>query len=92
MGVNLETGRLFMTDFEVYGSMDRTILFINLANCPSIGGIFMPILALTTGEYLVEEKEKQVLTNMTDMSSYANAAREITGCREEVSGDRGYPG
>jgi len=92
MGVNMETARFFKTDFEVYGSMDRTVLFMNLANDPTIERIITPRLALTTAEYLAYEEEMHVLTILTDMSSYANALREISAAREEVPGRRGYPG
>jgi V-type H+-transporting ATPase subunit B len=92
MGVNMETARFFKTDFEVYGSMDRVVLFMNLANDPTIERIITPRLALTTAEYLAYEEEMHVLTILTDMSSYADALREISAAREEVPGRRGYPG
>lgn len=92
MGVNMETARFFKTDFEVYGSMDRVVLFMNLANDPTIERIITPRLALTTAEYLAYEEEMHTLVILTDMSSYANALREISAAREEVPGRRGYPG
>merc|ERR1739838_747507 len=92
MGVNLETARFFKTDFEVYGSMDRVVLFMNLANDATIERIITPRLALTTAEYLAYQQEMHVLTILTDMSAYANALREISAAREEVPGRRGYPG
>lgn len=92
MGVTKETALFFKTDFEVYGSMDRVVLFMNLANDATIERIITPRLALTTAEYLAYEKEMHVLTILTDMSAYANALREISAAREEVPGRRGYPG
>lgn len=92
MGVNRETARFFKTDFEVYGSMDRVVLFMNLANDPTIERIITPRLALTTAEYLAYEEELHVLVILTDMSSYADALREISAAREEVPGRRGFPG
>ena len=92
MGINMETARFFKTDFEVYGSMDRVVLFMNLANDPTIERIITPRLALTTAEYLAYEEEMHVLVILTDMSSYADALREISAAREEVPGRRGYPG
>lgn len=92
MGVNMETAWFFKTDFEVYGSMDQTVLFMNLANDPTIERIITPRLALTTAEYLAYEKDHHVLVILTDMSSYADALREISAAREEVPGRRGYPG
>jgi len=92
MGISKETARFFKKDFEVYGSMDRVVLFLNQADDPTIERIITPRLALTTAEYLAYEEEMHVLTIMTDMSSYANALREISAAREEVPGRRCYPG
>ena len=92
MGVNMETAHFFRADFEENGSMDRTVLFLNLANDPTIERIITPRLALTTAEYLAYELGKHVLVILTDMSSYADALREVSAAREEVPGRRGYPG
>ncbi|KAK7208526.1 P-loop containing nucleoside triphosphate hydrolase protein [Myxozyma melibiosi] len=92
MGVNLETSRFFKQDFEESGSLDRVTLFLNLANDPTIERIITPRLALTTAEYLAYQTERHVLVLLTDMSSYADALREVSAAREEVPGRRGYPG
>ncbi|WEL39674.1 v-type ATP synthase beta chain [Encephalitozoon hellem] len=92
MGVNVETANFFKNSFEASGSIGRTALFLNLANDPTIERIITPRLALTAAEYLAYEKEKHVLVIMTDMSSYADALREVSAAREEVPGRRGYPG
>ncbi|TBU06810.1 subunit B of V-type proton ATPase [Hamiltosporidium magnivora] len=92
MGVNLETAKFFETSFKETGSFERTVLFLNLANDPTIERIITPRLALTTAEYLAYETEKHVLVIMTDMSSYADALREVGAAREEIPGRRGYPG
>ena len=92
MGVNKETARFFKNDFEVYGSMDRVVLFMNLADDATIERIITPRLALTTAEFLAYKEEMHVLTILTDMSAYANALRQISAAREEVPGRRGYPG
>ena len=72
--------------------MQRTALFLNLANDPTIERIITPRLALTTAEYLAYERDLHVLVILTDMSSYADALREVSAAREEVPGRRGYPG
>jgi len=72
--------------------MDKTVLFLNLANDPTIERIITPRIALTTAEYLAYECGKHVLVILTDMSSYADALREVSAAREEVPGRRGYPG
>ena len=103
MGVNMETARFFKQDFEENGSMERysffffpltfsVTLFLNLANDPTIERIITPRLALTTAEYLAYQCEKHVLVILTDMSSYAEALREVSAAREEVPGRRGFPG
>ncbi|CAG2110286.1 unnamed protein product [Medioppia subpectinata] len=92
MGVNMETAKFFRSQFEENGSLERTAFFLNLASDPTIERIITPRLALTASEYLAYETEKHVLTIMTDMSSYADALREISAAREEVPGRRGYPG
>lgn len=92
MGVNMETARFFKSDFEENGSMDNVCLFLNLANDPTIERIITPRLALTAAEYLAYQCEKHVLVILTDMSSYAEALREVSAAREEVPGRRGFPG
>jgi hypothetical protein len=77
MGVNMETARFFKEDFESNGSLDRVTLFLNLANDPTIERIITPRLALTTAEYYAYQLEKHVLVILTDMSSYADALREV---------------
>ena len=92
MGVNMETARFFTKDFEESGAMAKTVLFMNLADDPTIERIITPRLTLTTAEYLAYERELHVLVILTDMSSYADALREVSAAREEVPGRRSYPG
>lgn len=47
------------------------------ANDPTIERIITPRIALTTAEYLAYECGKHVLVILTDMSSYADALREV---------------
>merc|ERR1712093_340505 len=88
----METARFFKTDFEENGSMENVVLFMNLANDPTIERIVTPRLALTTAEHYAYQLEKHVLVILTDMSSYADALLEVSAAREEVPGRRGYPG
>jgi len=92
MGVNMETARFFKQDFEENGSMENVCLFLNLANDPTIERIITPRLALTAAEFFAYQCEKHVLVILTDMSSYAEALREVSAAREEVPGRRGFPG
>ena len=72
--------------------MHRVTLFLNLANDPTIERIMTTRLALTTAEYLAYQCGKHLLVILTDMSSYAEALREVSAAREEVPGHRGFPG
>jgi len=92
MGVNQETARFFKQDFEENGSMENVCLYMNLANDPTIERIITPRIALTTAEFLAYQCNKHVLVILTDMTSYADALREVSAAREEVPGRRGYPG
>jgi len=92
MGVNKEVARFFKSDFEKNGSMERVVLFMNLANDPTIERIITPRLCLTTAEYLAYEKDMHTLVIMTDMSAYADSLKEVSAAREEVPGRRGFPG
>lgn len=92
MGVNKETARFFINDFEKNGSMERVVLFMNIASDPTVERIITPRLALTAAEYLAYEREMHVLVILTDMSAYADALKEISAAREEVPGRRSYPG
>lgn len=92
MGVNAETARFFRKEFEENGVLDRTVLYLNLAKDPTIERIITPRFALTAAEYLAYTTGRHILVIMTDMSSYADALREVSAAREEVPGRRGYPG
>lgn len=92
MGITFEESQFFMKDFRESGAIDRAVLFINLANDPTIERISTPRMALTAAEYLAFEKNMHVLVIMTDMTNYADALREVSAARKEVPGRRGYPG
>jgi len=78
MGVNMETARFFKTDFESAGSLEKVVLYLNLANDPTIERIITPRIALTTAEYLAYDCGRHVLVILTDMSSYADSLREVS--------------
>lgn len=92
MGITFEEANFFMEDFKKTGAIDRAVMFINLADDPSIERISTPRMALTCAEYLAFEKDMHVLVILTDMTNYAEALREVSAARKEVPGRRGYPG
>lgn len=92
MGITFEEANFFIESFRETGAIDRTILFINLANDPAVERIATPRMALTAAEYLAFQKNMHVLVIMTDITNYADALREVSAARKEVPGRRGYPG
>ena len=92
IGITFEEAQFFMDDFKKTGAIDRSVLFMNLADDPAIERLSTPKMALTCAEYLAFEKDMQVLVIMTDMTNYAEALREVSAARKEVPGRRGYPG
>ena len=92
MGITFEEANFFIQSFRETGAIDRTVLFINLANDPAVERISTPRMALTAAEFLAFEKDMHVLVILTDITNYADALREVSAARKEVPGRRGYPG
>ena len=92
MGITFEESNYFVESFRETGAIDRTVMFVNLANDPAIERIATPKMALTAAEYLAFDLGMQVLVIMTDITNYADALREVSAARKEVPGRRGYPG
>ena len=92
MGVKNDVAEYFKRSFEETGALSRTVMFLNLASDPIIERIFTPRCALTAAEYLAFTCGMDVLVIMTDMTSYAEALREVSSARGEIPGRKGYPG
>jgi V/A-type H+-transporting ATPase subunit B len=92
MGITFEEASFFMEDFRKTGALERTVMYVNLADDPAIERIATPRLALTCAEYLAFEHDMHVLVILTDLTNYCEALREISAARKEVPGRRGYPG
>lgn len=92
MGITNEDAQFFRQSFIDSGAMERTILFLNLADSPSIERVVTPRMALTVAEFLAYKHGLHVLVVLTDLTNYCEALREIGAARGEVPGRRGYPG
>lgn len=92
VGITFEEADFFIKDFTKTGAIERSVLFLNLANDPAIERIATPRMALTAAEYLAFELDMQVLVILTDITNYCEALREVSAARKEVPGRRGYPG
>ena len=92
IGITFEEADFFMSDFTRTGAIERSVLFLNLANDPAIERISTPRMALSAAEYLAFDLGMQVLVILTDITNYCEALREVSAARKEVPGRRGYPG
>ena len=92
VGITFEDAEFFISDFKATGAIDRSVVFVNLANDPAVERISTPRMALTAAEYLAFEQGMHVLVIITDITNYAEALREVSAAKKEVPGRRGYPG
>ncbi|MFH1788811.1 MAG: V-type ATP synthase subunit B [Candidatus Altiarchaeota archaeon] len=92
MGITSEEAQFFRSVFEESASLDHMVLFLNLADDPTVERIVTPRIALTVSEYLAFERGMHVLVVFTDFTNYCEALREVSAARDEVPGRRGYPG
>ncbi len=92
MGVKYDVADFFRRTFEESGAADHVTMFVNLANDPVIERLITPKLALTVAEYLAFEKSMHILVILTDMTSFAEAMREVSSSKGEIPSRKGYPG
>ncbi len=92
IGITFEEAQFFVEDFKKTGSIERSVLFMNLADAPAVERIAAPRMAITCAEYLAYSLGMHVLVILTDLTNYAEALREVSAARREVPGRRGYPG
>ena len=92
MGISYDESRFFEDEFKRTGAIQRSVMFINLADDPAIERISTPRMALTAAEYLAFDLDMNVLLIMSDMSHYCESLREISASRKEIPSRRGYPG
>ena len=92
MGIKYDAARFFIDSFERSGVLSRVVMFLSLADAPSIERLATPRSALTAAEYLAYDLGMHVLVVLTDMTNYCEALREVSAARSEVPSRKGYPG
>lgn len=92
MGLKYDVAEYFRRTFEESGASSHVVMFTNLANDPVLERLITPKVALTAAEYLAFEKGMHILVVLTDMTSYAEAMREVSSCKGEIPSRKGYPG
>lgn len=92
MGVKHDVAEFFQRTFEESGVSDHVVMFLNLANDPVVERLITPKVALTAAEYLAFEQNKHILVILTDMTSFAEAMREVSSSKGEIPSRKGFPG
>ena len=92
MGVSHDVASYFKQSFEEGGVLERVVMFLNLSNDPVVERLVTPRCALTAAEYLAFEHNMHILVILTDMTSYAEALREVSSSKGEIPSRKGYPG
>ena len=92
MGVKHDVARAFINNFEETGVLENVVLFLSLADAPSVERLITPRTALTMAEYLAFHENMHVLVILTDMTNYCEALREISTLRSEIPSRKSYPG
>ena len=92
MGVKYDVAEYFRHTFAESGVSDHVAMFLNLANDPVVERLITPKVALTVAEYLAFEKHMHILVILTDMTSFAEAMREVSSSKGEIPSRKGYPG
>ncbi|MCP1110478.1 V-type ATP synthase subunit B [Ohessyouella blattaphilus] len=92
MGVKHDVAEFFQKTFDESGVADHVCMFLNLANDPVVERLITPRVALTVAEYLAFEQNMHILVILTDMTSFAEALREVSSSKGEIPSRKGYPG
>ena len=92
MGVKYDVAEFFRSTFAESGVLDHVVMFLNMANDPVVERLITPKVALTVAEYLAFEKQMHILVILTDMTSFAEAMREVSSSKGEIPSRKGYPG
>lgn len=92
MGVKHDIAQYFIDSFEKSGVLSKVVLYLSLADAPSVERLITPRAALTAAEYLAFDLDMHVLVIMTDMTNYCEALREVATARGEIPSRKGYPG
>jgi V/A-type H+-transporting ATPase subunit B len=92
MGVKHDVAQYFIRNFQESGALGRVVVFLSLADAPSVERLLTPRVALTMAEHLAFDCGQHVLVLLTDMTNYCESLREVGTARGEIPGRKGYPG
>ena len=92
MGITHADAAMIRLELDARLASGDLALILNAADDPLVERIATPRIALTVAEHLAFDLGRHVLVVLADMTSYAEAVREVAAARSEVPSRRGYPG
>jgi V/A-type H+-transporting ATPase subunit B len=92
MGLTHADASFVRDGLEERSAAGELVLLLNTADDPVIERVLTPRIALTVAEHLAFAEGRHVLVVMTDMTTYAEALREVSAARGEIPARRAYPG
>ena len=92
LGLGFDDYYFFRNAFEEHGVFQRTVMFVNQASDPVVERLLVPDMALAVAERFAVKENKKVLVLLSDMTSYADAMKEIGISLERIPALRGYMG
>ena len=91
MGLKYDDYLSFRDTLDESGALSRTVMFVHTASDPIVECMLVPDISLATAEQFALQGKK-VLVLLTDMTSFADALKEIAITMEQIPSNRGYPG
>ena len=91
MGLKYDEYLKFRTTLDQSGALAKTVMFVHTAADPTVECMLVPDVSLAVAEKFAL-KGKDVLVLLTDMTSFADAMKEIAITMEQIPSNRGYPG
>ena len=91
MGLKYDEYLKFRSTLDKSGALSKTVMFVHTAADPTVECVLVPDVSLAVAEKFAL-KGKDVLVLLTDMTSFADAMKEIAITMEQIPSNRGYPG
>lgn len=91
MGLKYDEYLKFRDTLDKSGALAKTVMFVHTAADPTVECMLVPDVSLAVAEQFAL-KGKDVLVLLTDMTSFADAMKEIAITMEQIPSNRGYPG
>ena len=91
MGLKYDEYLKFRETLDKSGALSKTVMYVHTAADPTVECMLVPDAALAVAEKFAL-KGKDVLVLLTDMTSFADALKEVAITMEQIPSNRGYPG